>query len=400
MSNGNLRNFLEAHPGHDRLLACFEVSSGLKYLHGLNPHVYHRDIKAVNILVKDDGVCCLSDFGLSSIAGSQRLESKSFAGGTMHWQPPEVVLADSTVSFEHNLDSAAADVYAYGCMVHEVYTGTHPFFELKQGALIRALAEKRRPTLDGVDAAFEISKQFRALINSCWNDAPERPTMSRINSEIEKELKSYFCRGCDACENLERRQLKAVVRSTSPSQSEPILTGVLSEETLGGPGNPTQSLSSGLMTPPATGNDSPVIAEPLGNTRFEITEERDSTGKDVLGIILPRSEIRGTSRSLTPPETPTRTLDKIQLSAHSPPFCPSPGLKIRAHRLNLDAAEFTPRGFTKNPLNWQAKEFVPLGKGHFVGKDGTRSTLDASSRGLNPHAQSFIRDSPTRIFPS
>ena len=42
---------------------CLQVASGLKYLHSHG--IAHRDLKPANVLVNDNGVCKLADFGLS-----------------------------------------------------------------------------------------------------------------------------------------------------------------------------------------------------------------------------------------------------------------------------------------------------------------------------------------------
>ena len=56
-----------------RVQAALDASHALSYLHGLNPPVYHRDVKSANIALDLKGRAKLIDFGLSSI----RLENRA-----------------------------------------------------------------------------------------------------------------------------------------------------------------------------------------------------------------------------------------------------------------------------------------------------------------------------------
>lgn len=65
---------------------CEGVVSGLSYLHSLGR--IHRDIKAGNILLTEQGTVKLADFGSASI----KCPANSFVG-TPYWMAPEVILA-------------------------------------------------------------------------------------------------------------------------------------------------------------------------------------------------------------------------------------------------------------------------------------------------------------------
>lgn len=88
---------------------------GLEFLHNFDPPIAHRDVKGANILVTNDLVCCLSDFGLSSIPDlSQRSREK--AVGTLFWMAPEV-----QVPLKGRINLFEADIFSLGITILEVY---------------------------------------------------------------------------------------------------------------------------------------------------------------------------------------------------------------------------------------------------------------------------------------
>ncbi|KXN81528.1 Serine/threonine-protein kinase CTR1 [Leucoagaricus sp. SymC.cos] len=115
MQNGNVMKFLEDHPAVDRLTPTWQIMKGLEFLHNFDPPIAHRDIKGANILVNDALVCCLSDFGLSSIPEiSQR--SRERAVGTFSWMAPEVL----SLPEDGDLNLFQADMYSLGITIFEV----------------------------------------------------------------------------------------------------------------------------------------------------------------------------------------------------------------------------------------------------------------------------------------
>lgn len=98
-----------------------QILKGLKYLH--DHTIIHRDIKGANILVGNDGVLKLSDFGaskrLEELAGGniKRMSLK----GTPNWMAPEVIKQETY--------GRQADIWSLGCTVIEMATGSPPWNE-------------------------------------------------------------------------------------------------------------------------------------------------------------------------------------------------------------------------------------------------------------------------------
>lgn len=90
--------------------------------------ILHRDIKPENIILGNDGVLKILDFGLARLAGPVRLEANSSGtsgtisgtlSGTLLYMPPEL--------FRGELATAASDVYSLGALLYELWAGCHPF---------------------------------------------------------------------------------------------------------------------------------------------------------------------------------------------------------------------------------------------------------------------------------
>ncbi|KAF8517248.1 kinase-like domain-containing protein, partial [Hysterangium stoloniferum] len=107
MSHGTLLSYIASNPKSDRIHLIKGISSALVFLHRRNPLIVHGDIRAGNILVSDEGVPCLTDFGLSRFVDDvTRLTTSSNVGGSLRWMAPELL---------HNgKPSRQSDVWAFG----------------------------------------------------------------------------------------------------------------------------------------------------------------------------------------------------------------------------------------------------------------------------------------------
>jgi serine/threonine protein kinase len=114
----------------------------MEYLHGQN--VVHRDLKPSNILVTEDGVVKILDFGIAKIVahplgmtGLKPTSSRN-AAMTLRYASPE--------QLHRTLSGRSSDLYTLGVVAYELLTGRHPYErELKKGVshLIRAQTTRR-----------------------------------------------------------------------------------------------------------------------------------------------------------------------------------------------------------------------------------------------------------------
>lgn len=174
--------YLSQHPNHDRFVSIYEVASGIDYLHHLDPPITHKDIKGANILVNDKGVCYLADFGLASVAQSQRLDSSTGGiAGSMCWLAPEILRPDST----SDQDEKPRDIYAFACTIYEIFTGNPPFHDRGHGAMF-AIIRGEWPALPPSGVWSTEEKNMWALVAKAR--APELTERMKIR-EIKNALR-------------------------------------------------------------------------------------------------------------------------------------------------------------------------------------------------------------------
>ncbi|KAK7055199.1 kinase-like protein [Favolaschia claudopus] len=136
MEHGTVIDYLKKY-GHDivdKLL--YEIAQGLQYLHSRN--IIHGDLKGANILIQENWTACLADFGLSEFSDASTSMSSN-RGGSVYWMAPE--LLDPHITFAR---TPAIDIYAFGCVCLELYTGRPPFAkELDIVAATKIIAGER-----------------------------------------------------------------------------------------------------------------------------------------------------------------------------------------------------------------------------------------------------------------
>jgi mitogen-activated protein kinase kinase kinase len=99
-----------------------QILQGLSYLHSSD--IIHRDIKGANILVDNKGSVKISDFGISkrieasTLGGSKKGAQRVSLQGSVFWMAPEVV--------RQTAYTRKADIWSLGCLVVEMFTGSHP----------------------------------------------------------------------------------------------------------------------------------------------------------------------------------------------------------------------------------------------------------------------------------
>ncbi|KAI3990987.1 hypothetical protein MKX01_026171 [Papaver californicum] len=124
MPNGNLDDHLflmnnnkkKALSWPERKSVILDVAKGLAYLHyGVKPSIYHRDIKATNILLDSDMKARVADFGLAKQNREGQSHLTTRVAGTHGYLAPEYALYGQLTE--------KSDIYSFGIVILEIMSG-------------------------------------------------------------------------------------------------------------------------------------------------------------------------------------------------------------------------------------------------------------------------------------
>jgi serine/threonine protein kinase len=149
-----------------------QILEGLAYLHASG--TIHRDIKGDNILVDNDGIVKLADFGCAKKL--DELCSKTHGCNTMvgtpYWMAPEVITREVGYGFK-------ADIWSVGCTVIEMLTGKPPWPEFESmWAAIYHIANSEGPPTNMPEDIDPLCKDF--LSNCFIRDVSLRPDAAML----------------------------------------------------------------------------------------------------------------------------------------------------------------------------------------------------------------------------
>jgi len=94
-----------------------QIATGLQKAH--EKQIIHRDIKPANILLSNDGVAKIVDFGLAKLAGHTKLTKTDSRLGTVAYMSPEQIRGDHV--------NQRTDIWSLGVVLYEMLTSQLPF---------------------------------------------------------------------------------------------------------------------------------------------------------------------------------------------------------------------------------------------------------------------------------
>ncbi|XP_058890407.1 fibroblast growth factor receptor 3-like isoform X4 [Acipenser ruthenus] len=194
-SKGNLREYLRARrpPGMDYsfdtckipdeqltfkdLVSCaYQVARGMEYL--ASQKCIHRDLAARNVLVTDDNVMKIADFGLARDVHNIDYYKKTTNGRLpVKWMAPEA-LFDRVYTHQ-------SDVWSYGVILWEIFTlGGSPYPGIPVEELFKLLKEGHR-----MDKPANCTHELYMIMRECWHAVPsQRPTFKQLVEDHDRVL--------------------------------------------------------------------------------------------------------------------------------------------------------------------------------------------------------------------
>ncbi|KAG1338920.1 putative LRR receptor-like serine/threonine-protein kinase [Cocos nucifera] len=195
MANGTLRDHLSVRCKEPlnfsmRLRIALASARGILYLHTeADPPIFHRDIKATNILLDSKFIAKVADFGLSRLApvpdtqGTVPAHVSTVVKGTPGYLDPEYFLT-------HKLTDKS-DVYSLGVVFLELLTGMHPISHGKNIVREVTTAYQSGMMFSVIDSRMgsypsECIEKFVSLaLRCCQDETDARPSMAEVVRELE-----------------------------------------------------------------------------------------------------------------------------------------------------------------------------------------------------------------------
>ncbi|KAL9617956.1 MAG: hypothetical protein Q9160_007261, partial [Pyrenula sp. 1 TL-2023] len=149
-----------------------ELAKALQGLHKAG--IMHRDVKAANVLIHEEGRLQLCDFGVATVFDSQGDKRRTFIG-TVHWMPPEMWGRELEYSGE-------VDVWGYGCTIFECATGNPPNADLREPQQLRTRMRRLNKAIELPEDA-EFSDGLRSIVSyTLTPNQSDRPDMTKVLS--------------------------------------------------------------------------------------------------------------------------------------------------------------------------------------------------------------------------
>ncbi|XP_073033984.1 serine/threonine-protein kinase STY46-like isoform X3 [Primulina eburnea] len=175
MSGGSVYDYLHKQKGTFKLPSLLkvavDVSRGMNYLHQNN--IIHRDLKAANLLMDENEVVKVGDFGVARVKAETGVMTAET--GTYRWMAPEVI--------EHKPYDHKVDVFSFGVVLWELLTGKLPYEHLTPlQAAVGVVQKGLRPNIPT-----HTHPKLAELLERCWQQDPTlRPDFTEITEILQK----------------------------------------------------------------------------------------------------------------------------------------------------------------------------------------------------------------------
>ncbi|XP_056613815.1 megakaryocyte-associated tyrosine-protein kinase isoform X1 [Triplophysa dalaica] len=181
MTKGNLVNFLRSRgrlavSTTQLLRLALDVCEGMEHLE--SKKLLHRDLAGRNILVSEDSVAKVSDFGLAVAKVSSTTPDNLKL--PVKWTAPE--------AFKTRKFTTHSDVWSYGVLLWEIFSyGRQPYPKMTVSEVRERVDQGYR-----MESPDECPPDVYTIMRSCWETDPKkRPSFHKLRDKLEKEFGRY-----------------------------------------------------------------------------------------------------------------------------------------------------------------------------------------------------------------
>ncbi|XP_071519026.1 uncharacterized protein Cad96Ca [Panulirus ornatus] len=162
----------------DLTVFTYQIARGMEFL--ARNGIIHRDLAARNVLVGEDKMCKVADFGFArDVANNHIYERKSDGRLPIRWMAPE--------SLFDNIFITKSDVWSFGVLLWEIVTlGSTPYPGMGAAEVMRKVKEGYR-----LEKPDHCRRELYNIMYYCWDKDPkERPSFTELVHTLEGILMS------------------------------------------------------------------------------------------------------------------------------------------------------------------------------------------------------------------
>ncbi|XP_072043551.1 uncharacterized protein [Amphiura filiformis] len=186
--HGNLRDFNRKYlmcckcwPRRIRMLQ--EITLGMNYIHTLDPHIIHSDLKMANVFVEEGFKVKIGDFGLAISTTSKTADD---IRGTISHIPPEAL--NGTITKPDKL----WDVFTYGISLYEFVSGQDAWkASMKSAIIMGQVLSGKRPNEAAIPK--DVPQEILDIMKKCWDgNRDNRPHFHKIKKMISDVFEKQY----------------------------------------------------------------------------------------------------------------------------------------------------------------------------------------------------------------
>ncbi len=150
-----LKDKIASHPMRitDAIDIVIQIAEGLNKAH--QKHIVHRDIKSANIIITNEGIAKILDFGLAKLRGVTKLTKEGTTLGTVAYMSPEQASGETV---DHR-----TDIWSLGVVLYEIISGQLPFKGDYEHAIVYSIMNEQPEPITGLRTGVPI--ELERIIN-------------------------------------------------------------------------------------------------------------------------------------------------------------------------------------------------------------------------------------------